>query len=90
MGALKAAFFKSFFVTFRDPGTHVRTVLPLQRELDSEGFRVSENQCVFDVFLRLENIGLPRGSFVIFHVLRGANGAHRVPKWLPVGFQKGQ
>ena len=36
-GQAKVVVFDSFFVTLGGPGTHARTVLPLQRKLDLEG-----------------------------------------------------
>ena len=75
----KVIFLASFLMTLKGPGAHARTVLPLQRELDLEGWRGSENRRFFDVFFGVEkNVYL--SVLLCFLAILGA------PRE-PIGFQ---
>ena len=59
----KVAILGSFLITFRGSGAYARTVLSLQRELDLEGWRGSENRRFFDVFFRSQKMKYCVGNF---------------------------
>ena len=67
-------------MTFGSPGAHVRTALPLQRELDLEGWRGSENRHFFDVFFGVEKRGIFERAFAFLCDFRSPEGADWVPK----------
>ena len=67
-------------MTFKGPGAHARTVLSLQRELDLEGWRGSENRRFFDVFFGVEKRGIFERAFAFFCDFRSPEGADWVPK----------
>ena len=71
----------SFLRTFRGPGAYARTVLSLQRELDLEGWRGSENRRFFDVFFGVEKRGIFERAFAFLCDFRSSEGADWVPKW---------
>ena len=68
-------------MTFYGPGAHARTVLSLQRELDLEGWRGSENRHFFDVFLEWKTRGIFERAFAFLCDFRSPEGADWVPKW---------
>ena len=77
----KVIFSVLFLMTFKGPGAHARTVLSLQRELDLEGWRGSENRRFFDVFFGVEKRGIRECPFAILCDFRSPEGADWVPKW---------
>ena len=71
-------------MTFGGSGTHVRTVLSLQSQLNLEGSGGSENRCLCVVVFRCEKKDILEGSFVSFCGFRMPKIAHGVPNWLPI------
>ena len=72
------AILRSFLMTFRRSGAHVRTVLSLQSQLDLEDSGVSENRRLFDTFLDA-NKKVSEGVLLCFFVDLGGQRA-------PTGF----
>ena len=64
-------------------------MLPLQRELDLEGWRGSENRRFFDVFFGVEKRGILERAFAFLCDFRSPEGADWVPKWFQTASQKG-
>ena len=60
-------------------------MLSLQRELDLEGWRGSENRRFFDVFFGVEKRGIFERAFAFLFFFFAILGARREP----IGFQNG-
>ena len=68
--------------TFGRLGEHARTVLPLQRELDLEGWRGSENRRFFSMFFSESKKGVSLSVILRLFAILGALRE-------PIGFQNG-
>ena len=70
--APKGGHLVSLLVTSEDPGLHVRTALPLQRELDLEGSGRSGNGLFFQCSIRTRKKGASEHVVVRFLAILGS------------------